>query len=199
MQLLPAIPAVLWAISFHEFCHGYAALRAGDPTAQMAGRLSMNPMAHFDLWGTLCLLLFRFGWATPVPIDPRNFRHPKRDWLMVAFAGIAGNILSAVAGALIIHLIWMFNPVILLTNYGLNRVLLLFVIINLNFAVFNLIPIPPLDGSKLIYPLLPRTAIPAILWLERNGFFILMALIYFGVIGHIMGRPVMWAVNLLLP
>ncbi len=187
LSILPGIPAVLWAISFHEFCHGYAAYLCGDPTAKNAGRLTLNPFAHFDALGALCLLFFRFGWAKPVPIDPRYFRNPRRDLIWVSLAGISGNIASALAVGLMIR--WM--PRFFLSNYGLSRVSILFVIINLSFAVFNLIPIPPLDGSKLLYPFLPQSLIKYTFKLERYGFIILLALIYLGVIGQIMS-PLVW-------
>ena len=96
VRLLLTIPALLWALSFHEFCHGFAAKMVGDPTAERSGRLSLNPFDHFDLVGTLMLLLVGFGWAKPVPINTRYFRHPRRDLVIVSLAGAAGNILTAV-------------------------------------------------------------------------------------------------------
>ena len=102
-MLLLTLPAVLWAISFHEFCHGYAAKLVGDPTAERSGRLSLNPLDHFDLVGTLMLLFVGFGWAKPVPINTRYFRHPRRDLVIVSLAGIVGNILTAVVCVLFLR------------------------------------------------------------------------------------------------
>lgn len=196
--LLPAVPAILWAISFHEFCHGWAALHCGDPTTKDAGRLTLNPMAHFDLWGTLCMFLFHFGWARPVPINPYNFRHPRRDMLLVSVAGIAGNILSAVVAGLAIRGLIRFFPAAFFGNYGLQQVLIAFVTINLNFAVFNLIPVPPLDGSKVLALVLPRAARPAFEWLDRYSLPVLLALIYFGAVGRILSPAVRWGLRLIL-
>lgn len=184
--LLPAVPAILWAISFHEFCHAWAALRCGDSSAERAGRLTLNPLAHFDPWGLLCMFLFHFGWAKPVPIDPRYFRKPRRDLLLVSIAGIAGNIATAIVFGIVIRLLVIFYPSVLM-NYGLRNVILAFVIINLNFAVFNIIPIPPLDGSRILYTFLSPSSVKFIVWMERYSLFILLALIYTGIISKIMG------------
>ena len=198
LSLLPALPAVLWAISFHEFCHGWVALKCGDRTAEVEGRLTLNPLAHFDPWGAVCMLLFQFGWAKPVPIDPRNFRNPRRDIPFVALAGIAGNILSAVVFGLIIRGMTRWMPELFWTNYGLQRVLVMFVLVDLNLAVFNLLPIPPLDGSKLLYYFLPLRVVESLDWLERWGFVILMALIYLGVVNAVMSPAVRWAFRLII-
>ena len=198
LGLLPAVPAVLWAISFHEFCHGFVALKCGDRTAELEGRLTLNPLAHFDPWGALCMLLFHFGWAKPVPIDPRNFRKPRRDILLVSLAGVAGNVLTAVVFGLAVRALFRWSPDLFWTNYGLRRVLLAFVVVNLNFAVFNLLPVPPLDGSKLLYYFLPLRPNPVMEWLERWSSLILLALIYSGLIGAVMSPVVRWAFQLIV-
>ena len=104
-DLLLSLPAVLWAITFHEFCHGYAAVLLGDPTPARMGRLTLNPLAHLDPIGALMLLVFRFGWAKPVPIDPRFFRRPGRDMAIVSLAGSVGNLVTAVACGIAVRLI----------------------------------------------------------------------------------------------
>ncbi len=198
LMLVPAVPAILWAISFHEFCHAGVAYLCGDPCAKYAGRLTLNPLAHFDPWGLLCMFLFHFGWAKPVPVDPRNFRNPRRDIFLVAASGIVGNIASAIIFGFIIRMMIRFFPVSFMGNFGLQQVLLAFVIINLNFAAFNILPLPPLDGSKILFMLLPAKCIPAMEWLERYSLFILLALVYLGVVGHILAPISRWGLMLIL-
>ena len=177
---LLTIPALLWALSFHEFCHGFAAKMVGDPTAERYGRLSLNPFAHFDLIGTLMLLFVGFGWAKPVPINMRYFRHPKRDLIIVSLAGVAGNILTAVLTVLFIRYCgeWWFD----LTGRAGLMVLLQMVNINMGLAAFNLIPIPPLDGSRVLEAFLPYKYMEYYYWLERYGMIILLVLLMTGII-----------------
>lgn len=198
LRLLPALPAILWALSFHEYCHGLAALLCGDRTAERAGRLTLNPLAHFDLLGTLCMVFFRFGWANPVPYDPRNFRRPRRDIFVVAAAGAAGNVLSAVVAGMFVRALATWAPGLFWTNYGLRSVLLAFVVVNLNFAVFNLLPVPPLDGSRLLYCFLTPRAAAAVDRYERWGFLILAMMIYTGFAGRLMTPIVSMAFNLIV-
>ena len=198
LNLLPAVPAILWAISFHEFCHAWAACRLGDTTARDYGRLTLNPLAHFDVWGLVCMFLFKFGWAKPVPIDTRNFRKPRRDIVIISLAGVTGNIITAVAAGLLIRALARFAPAMFYTNYGLQLVLLSFVAINLNFALFNLLPVPPLDGSRLILILLPPSALRAAYNMERYGFIILLALIYLGVADRVLLPISRWAMRLII-
>ncbi|MGC9489757.1 MAG: site-2 protease family protein [Thermovirgaceae bacterium] len=183
VDLLLSVPAVLWAITFHEFCHGYMAFRLGDPTAERAGRLTLNPLAHLDPIGAIMLLIFRFGWAKPVPVEPRYFKKPARDMALVSVAGAAGNFMTAAACGVIIRLI----PVPFMTIPALGRFAILMILINLGLGVFNLIPVPPLDGSKLLYLVLPPKWLQGYFWLERYGFFILIILLMTGIIQAIMG------------
>lgn len=188
-NLLLSIPAVLWAITFHEFCHGLAAKLLGDPTAEREGRLSLNPLDHMDPIGALCLLLFRFGWAKPVPINTRYFKHPRRDIIIVSLAGVAGNLLTAFICARLV----VFFPR-LFTSWGTQTFILLMVYINLGLAAFNIIPIPPLDGSRILYVLLPYQCMRFYYWLERYGMLIIVALLVAGIFPYIM-QPIM---NLLM-
>lgn len=139
--------ALLIAITIHEFSHALAADKLGDPTASLAGRISLNPLRHLDPIGTLMLLFFRFGWGKPVPFDPFNLRHPKRDSALISLAGPASNLILATLLALLIHLL----PSVL------SVLAIPLIIMNVNLAVFNLLPIPPLDGAKILYGFLPRS------------------------------------------
>jgi len=181
-DLLLSVPAVLWAITFHEFCHGYVAFRLGDPTAERAGRLTLNPLAHLDPIGAIMLLIFRFGWAKPVPVEPRYFKKPARDMALVSVAGAAGNFMTAAACGVIVRLI----PGPFMTIPALGRFAVLMVLINLGLGVFNLIPVPPLDGSKLLYLVLPPKWLQGYFWLERYGFFVLIILLMTGIIQAVM-------------
>ena len=179
-MLLLTLPAVLWAISFHEFCHGYAAKLVGDPTAERSGRLSLNPLDHFDLVGTLMLLLVGFGWAKPVPINTRYFRHPRRDLVIVSLAGIVGNILTAVVCVLFLR--FLGEPWYRLAGRAGITVLIQMIVINVGLAAFNLIPIPPLDGSRVLEAFLPFRYLRYYYWLERYGMIILLLLLATGIV-----------------
>ena len=180
MTLLLTLPAVLWAISFHEFCHGYAAKLVGDPTAERSGRLSLNPLDHFDLVGTLMLLLVGFGWAKPVPINTRYFRHPRRDLVIVSLAGVAGNILTAVVCVLFLR--FLGEPWYRLAGRAGITVLIQMIAINVGLAAFNLIPVPPLDGSRVLEAFLPFRYLRYYYWLERYGMIILLLLLATGIV-----------------
>ena len=179
-MLLLTLPAVLWAISFHEFCHGYAAKLVGDPTAERSGRLFLNPLDHFDLVGTLMLLFVGFGWAKPVPINTRYFRHPRRDLVIVSLAGIVGNILTAVV--CVLFLCFLGEPWYRLAGRAGITVLIQMIVINVGLAAFNLIPIPPLDDSRVLEAFLPFRFLRYYYWLERYGMIILLILLVTGIV-----------------
>lgn len=172
------------SITIHEFAHALVADRLGDPTPRSNGRLSLNPLRHLDPLGTIVLLVANFGWGKPVVIDPYNFRNPRRDEILVSLAGPASNIILA----FILGKLSYFFPI----PYQ-------FALVNLYLAVFNLLPIPPLDGSKIVLNLLPENS--AISWseaFERYGIFILFLLVFTGILGTIVTPVVQFLANILL-
>jgi len=154
------IPAILLALTLHECAHGLVALRFGDTTARDSGRLTLNPLAHLDIFGTIMLLVGPFGWAKPVPVNGYNFAHPKRDMVYVSLAGPVSNILSAIVSGYLLRAIDLFGPLSWHNPY-LFGFFNLFIAINIGLAFFNLIPVPPLDGSNILAGLLPNRLIPA--------------------------------------
>lgn len=192
MSIIAQIAAVLFIIflilPLHEFAHGWTANKLGDPTARLEGRLTFNPIASIDPVGALAILLFGFGWAKPVPVDPRYFKKPKRDMAITAAAGPLANFLAAIVGAIIFYAMQSFLP---LTNPVVRFILIIFqyyVIINVSLMVFNLLPIPPLDGSKIIGAFLSDKAYAAYYKYQGvmvNIFFMIMimdAILGFGII-----------------
>lgn len=188
-----ALP-VIFAITVHEVAHGWMAKKYGDNTAYAQGRLTLNPIHHIDPLGTvvlpiICLLLggIIFGWAKPVPVNGRYFKNPRKDMAMVALAGPVANLLMALAWALIARLGVMVNiesitlPLAYMGIAGIS--------INLVLAVLNLIPLPPLDGSRIITAMLSHQAAYKYNQLEPYGFYILLALMYLGILGVIMALP----------
>jgi Zn-dependent protease len=157
--------------------HGVVALRLGDPTALRAGRLSPEPWAHIDWWGLLALLLLGFGWAKPVPIDPRYFRHPRRDMMWVGMAGPLSNFVMAFIAAAIL-VVWQRLDPSSLTGHGVGFYIVQIVqaafVLNVAFGLFNLIPIPPLDGSRVLAGIVPAPVARVIYRLEPYGLFILV-------------------------
>ena len=190
-EYLITIPAVLIVIMFHELAHGIAANRLGDPTAQRTGRLTLNPLKHLDLIGTICIVLFRFGWAKPVPVDPRYFRNPKRDMAITALAGPLTNFLLAFLAVPLFF--WARNGFWeVAINQGIESFgarflevlcdfIAIFHSVNLGLALFNLLPLPPLDGSRILFAFLPDRYYYAIMRYERYFALGLMIVLLLGV------------------
>jgi len=195
------IIALLVAITVHEFAHAWSAERLGDPTARLAGRITLNPLAHLDLLGTIMLIVARIGWGKPVPVDPFNFRHPRRDMAITSFAGPAADLLLAAVLALIIKVAPFFlGPAASLIEIFLQPIITLAVIL----AIFNLLPVHPLDGSAVIVGLLPQhLAEDYERFSHQYGLFILIFLIFpfFGapLISKIIFPIINFILSLLLP
>jgi Zn-dependent protease len=170
LEFFIAATGLLLSLAIHEFAHAWVADRLGDPTPRMQGRVTLNPLAHLDPLGTLALLLVRFGWGKPVEIDPFNLKNPVRDSALIALAGPATNLVVAAVIAIIARLI----PVPTFLIYALVDI----AAINVVLAIFNLVPVYPLDGSKIVLPLLPRTlALEYEQFMQQFGLFIMFALI----------------------
>jgi len=193
-RLLLQLPALLIAVTIHELAHALVADRLGDPTARRLGRLTLNPLPHIDPMGAICLVLAGFGWAKPVPVDARNFRHPVRDMFWVAVAGPAANLMAAF-GALVIYL-WL-RPTGIVPGAALIALSAVFGL-NLGLGIFNLIPIPPLDGGHFLPYLLPRAAAGILQSLERYGMLILLVFVFTGATQRIV-RPVSeWVAQMMI-
>ena len=182
-ELLVTAAAAVLCICLHETCHGLAALMLGDPTAKRMGRLSLNPLKHIDLMGLVMLVVAKFGWAKPVPIDPRYFRNPKLGMAITALAGPLSNIfLSALAAAG--YMVSMFYAIELDLAFleTLAEFFNIVFYLSAGLAVFNLLPVPPLDGSKVLFSLLPEKAYWVLLRYERYGMLAMMVLLLTGVL-----------------
>ncbi|MEW6521967.1 MAG: site-2 protease family protein [Bacillota bacterium] len=189
--LILTLPGLIVALSFHEFAHALVADVLGDPTPRRAGRLTLEPWAHLDPVGTLLLLFYRFGWARPVPVNPYNFQNPRRGMLWVALAGPAANIIVAfVLGLALVATIslapatGMWQTIVEMLRAGL--------FINVALAIFNLLPVPPLDGSRILGGVLPRGLAQRLADVEHLGPILLVILLMTGVGGRLIAPAVYW-------
>lgn len=201
VSLLISLPAILLALTFHEFCHGYVAYKLGDPTAKYQGRLTLNPLKHIDPLGLICMILARFGWAKPVPVNMRYFKKPRVGMAIVAIAGPISNILFGavslfIAYALNIYVLASFDSVsflFVLISYVVDFFLIL-ANVNIGFAVFNILPVPPLDGSRVASLILPPRYYYKLMEYERYiqlAMFILIML-------NVLTVPLAWGRNLIM-
>ena len=191
-EALPLLAVLILSLSFHEAAHAWAATQLGDPTARQLGRLTLNPLAHIDWIGTVLFPLIAamsgiplIGWAKPVPVDMRNLRHPRRDFALVALAGPVSNLILALVAAIAFEVLKATGSYV---NLG-GQLLLLSVLMNVMLAVFNLFPVPPLDGGNVLMGIVPLRTAQAINWLRPYGFVIIYGLMLTGVLSAVM-RPV---------
>ena len=185
--LLLTLPAMMLALSLHETAHGYVAYKCGDPTAYNLGRLTLNPLKHLDPMGLVCLLIFGYGWANPVPINTRNFRDPKRGMALSALAGPASNLLLGLVCAVVAGVVWGCYTYVAWTDFPefgktalslLTSALLYSAEINFLYMAFNMIPVPPFDGSRILLAFLPTNIYFRIMQYERQIMFgVLIALL----------------------
>ena len=187
--------AVLFCLTVHETCHGLAALALGDPTAKRQHRLSLNPLRHIDWFGLLMMLVAGFGWARPVPVNPNYFKKPRQGMALTALAGPASNLLLALLLLIPARLIYTYAHYSVFNQTALDF-LTSTAALSIGLGLFNLIPIPPLDGSKVLAVLLPERAYRWLMRYERFGIFALWLLVALGVGGRYMSLAIRWVYNL---
>lgn len=189
------VPGLL-AITCHEVAHGYVASRFGDPTARMLGRLTLNPLKHIDVFGTLMLVIVGIGWAKPVPVVIQNLRNPKKDMIWVSVAGPVTNLLLALVSAILLRLLMALppeTPVGIFMIQPLSYMIGFSIYINLLLAFFNMIPIPPLDGGRVLMGMLPYRQSAALARIEPYGMMIIIALVFFTPVFSYLLLPLLMA------
>jgi Zn-dependent protease len=203
-QLIIMAPPLLLALTLHEYAHGYVAYRLGDPTARDAGRLTLNPLSHLDPIGTIAFFFIKFGWAKPVPVNPYYFKNPRKDMLWVALAGPVTNLALAIGSAVLLKAlistatVLPYSTMLEAILVPLYNMLVASVWINLVLCIFNFLPIPPLDGGRILTGLLPEELARTYASFERYGFIVILILAFSGVLGTVIFPVIKFANNLLL-
>ena len=189
-QMILRIAAVLLCLVIHEVSHGLAAYHLGDPTAKQSHRLSLNPLRHLDPFGLIMMIAVGFGWAKPVPVNPNYFRKPKQGMAVTALAGPVSNLLLAVFFLGIGKVIYLYAPYSAGMNVFFEWCLFTVAPMSVGMGLFNLIPIPPLDGSKVLAMFLPNSAYGQLMRYERYGILVLLALSWLGLGGNFLGNAI---------
>lgn len=195
LDMVLRLAAVLLCLTVHETCHGLAAYALGDPTARRAHRLSLNPLRHIDWFGLLMMFAAGFGWAKPVPVNPNYFKKPKQGMALTALAGPVSNFLLALL-TLLAARIFCDVAAYSETNQRILDFLLMVVVLSIGLGLFNLVPIPPLDGSKVLFAVLPDRAYDWLMRNERYGMLLLFALVFFDVGSNALSKTIQWVFDL---
>ncbi len=195
LDMVLRLAAVLLCLTVHETCHGLAAYALGDPTARRAHRLSLNPLRHIDWFGLLMMFAAGFGWAKPVPVNPNYFKKPKQGMALTALAGPVSNFLVALLTLLAARILCdvaAYSE----TNQRILDFLLMVAVLSIGLGLFNLVPIPPLDGSKVLFAVLPDRAYDWLMRNERYGMLLLFALVFFDVGSNALSKTIQWVFDL---
>ena len=195
LDMVLRLAAVLLCLTVHETCHGLAAYALGDPTARRAHRLSLNPLRHIDWFGLLMMFAAGFGWAKPVPGNPNYFKKPKQGMALTALAGPVSNFLLALLTLLAARILCdvaAYSE----TNQRILDFLLMVAVLSIGLGLFNLVPIPPLDGSKVLFAVLPDRAYDWLMRNERYGMLLLFALVFFDVGSNALSKTIQWVFDL---
>ncbi|MBP3721959.1 MAG: site-2 protease family protein [Selenomonadaceae bacterium] len=197
MSIIAGLPGLILAMTVHEYAHARVAVELGDITPRVMGRLTLNPKAHIDPIGLLCLFLVHFGWAKPVSINPRNFKNPRRDDILVSLAGPFANLLLAFLSLIVLL---VYSKMGGNMTQGMSLVFRLIIEYNIGFAIFNLLPIPPLDGSHVLMQILPRDLAYKLEGLEKYSFIILIIFLMTPILSMILipCRELVWHIFTLL-
>lgn len=195
LDMVLRLAAVLLCLTVHETCHGLAAYALGDPTARRAHRLSLNPLRHIDWFGLLMMFAAGFGWAKPVPVNPNYFKKTKQGMALTALAGPVSNFLLALL-TLLAARIFCDVAAYSETNQRILDFLLMVVVLSIGLGLFNLVPIPPLDGSKVLFAVLPDRAYDWLMRNERYGMLLLFALVFFDVGSNALSKTIQWVFDL---
>lgn len=207
IAFLYTLPALLISLSFHEYAHAWVAYKLGDSSQKIRGRLTLDPFKHIDIVGFICIALFGVGWGKPVVIDDSNFKNRTKGNMLVAFAGPAMNLILSVVLTIVLKILMVIGVVNLSTTNNIAQILISMMIyvieFNVVFGIFNLIPLPPLDGSKVLYFFLPSKLKGVMRWLERYSYIIILILFFTRIASYIvsplynlMARFLMWILTL---